>query len=118
MAMTSTPSWRTRKPLNFSIFNWMEVILLIIMVEYTTMIYDYEVRGTARPKRLQGKGCWCFAFTKEWETMQYAYDQNTMWATPNGMKKQTPTVMMYSDAKKMAIQYAKEHGFKVVWVLS
>ena len=96
----------------------MEVISLIIMVEYTTMIYDYEVRGTDRPKRLCGKGSWAFAFTGAGVPMRLAYNQNMMWATPKGMSRDYGDTMMYSDAKKMAIQYAKEHGFKVVWVLS
>jgi hypothetical protein len=97
---------------------------MIEVVEVRTDIWDYEVAGTDRPKKPRGKGCWAFAFSGAFCTMKQASRLKPLWATPAGMRPNSGEAMLYSEAKAMAIAYAKAEGFCTVglsgfvWVLS
>jgi hypothetical protein len=97
----------------------------MIEVEVRTDIWDYNVAGTDRPKKPRGEGWWAFAFSGANCTMRQASQLQPLWATPAGIRSRPGgEAMLYSEAKDMAIAYAKAEGFCTVglsgfiWVLS
>jgi hypothetical protein len=92
------------------------------MTVYKQDIWDFNRTVTPR-----GEGSWAFAFTLPM-TMRMAYDASKgqeLWATPQGMKSYAQSqalgassVMLFSEAKKVAMRYARMNGFPYVWLLS